>query len=92
VVLTQYWRAPGCGCLELVLCRVVMKIYSGQTGGKILSARGCRDGKVNRYRSFLSLVLFKLEVPPPQLGVVGPYLVRGTWFRSHLPLEGTGRI
>jgi hypothetical protein len=24
--------------------------------------------------------------------VVGPYLVRGVWFSSHLPLEGTGHI
>jgi hypothetical protein len=30
--------------------------------------------------------------PPLQLGVVGPYLVRGVWFTSHLPLEGTDRI
>jgi hypothetical protein len=91
-VLTQNWRAPGCGCLELVLCRAMMKIYSGQTGGKILPARGCHDGKVDQYRSFLSLVLFKLEVPPPQLEVVGPYLVWGTWFHSRLPLEETSHI
>jgi hypothetical protein len=31
-------------------------------------------------------------VPPLQSGMVGSYLVRGAWFPSHLPLDGTGRI
>jgi hypothetical protein len=68
------------------------RIYSGQTGGKILPAHGCRDGKEDQYGSFLNLVLFKLEVSPLQRGMVGPYLVWGTWFPSRLPLEGTDRI
>jgi hypothetical protein len=39
----------------------------------------------------LGLVLFKLVVPPLQLVVVGPYLVRGgVWFPNHLLLVGTG--
>jgi hypothetical protein len=38
------------------------------------------------------LVLFRLMAPPPQSGVVGPYLALGVWFLSHLPLEGTDRI
>jgi hypothetical protein len=38
------------------------------------------------------LVLFMLVTPPLQAGVVGPYPVRGAWFSSHVPLEGTGRI
>jgi hypothetical protein len=33
-----------------------------------------------------------LVVPPLQSVVVGPYLFRGAWFPSHLPLEGTGLI
>jgi hypothetical protein len=68
------------------------RIYSGQTGGKILPARGCHDGKEDQYGSFLNLVLFKLEVSPLQRGMVGPYLVQGTWLPSHLPLEGTDHI
>jgi hypothetical protein len=32
---------------------------------------------------------FQLVVPPLQPGLVGPYPVWGTWFSSHLPLEGT---
>jgi hypothetical protein len=39
-----------------------------------------------------SLVLLRLAAPPLQLGVVGPYLVQGVLFPSHLPLEGTGHI
>jgi hypothetical protein len=31
-------------------------------------------------------------VPPIQPGVVGPYLVLGTWLLSHLSPERTGRI
>jgi hypothetical protein len=33
---------------------------------------------------------FKLVVLSLQLGEVGPYLVRGTWFPNCLPREGTG--
>jgi hypothetical protein len=35
------------------------------------------------------LLLFRLVVPPLQLGVVGPYPVWGVWLLSHLLLEGT---
>jgi hypothetical protein len=38
----------------------------------------------------LGLIRFKLVVPPLQSGVVGPYLVRGVWFTSHLLLVETG--
>jgi hypothetical protein len=31
-------------------------------------------------------------VPPLQPRVVGPYPLRGVWFPSHLPLEGTDGI
>jgi hypothetical protein len=39
----------------------------------------------------LSLVLFKLMVPPLQLGVVERYPIRGVWFPSRLLLVGTCR-
>jgi hypothetical protein len=35
---------------------------------------------------------FRLVAPPLQPRVVGSYLVRGVWFSSHLPLEGTDHI
>jgi hypothetical protein len=35
---------------------------------------------------------FKLMARPLQQGVVGPYLIRGTWLPSHFPLEGMGPI
>jgi hypothetical protein len=57
--------------------RVTRRSYSGQVSGKILLARGYRDGRENRYRSGSGLVLFRLMVPPLQLEVMGPYLVRG---------------
>jgi hypothetical protein len=38
------------------------------------------------------LVRFRLVAPPLHPGVIGPYPVRGVWFSSHLPLEGTSRI
>jgi hypothetical protein len=46
----------------------------------------------DRYRSVMSLVLFRLAASPIQAGVVGPYLIWGTWFPSHFLLEGTGCI
>jgi hypothetical protein len=49
-----------------------------------MSAHDCRDRKEDRYESFLSLVFFRLVGPPFQPGVVGQYLVHGTWFPSHL--------
>jgi hypothetical protein len=33
-----------------------------------------------------------MDVPPLHLGVVGSYLVQGTWLPSHLPLEGINHI
>jgi hypothetical protein len=68
------------------------RLYSGQIGGKILSVCGYRDGREYRYGLFLDLVLFRLVTPPLLSGVVVPYLIRGVWFPSCLPLEGTGRI
>jgi hypothetical protein len=35
---------------------------------------------------------FRLVAPPILSGVVASYLVRGVWFPSRLPLEGTGYI
>jgi hypothetical protein len=72
--------------------QVIRKIYSGLVGGKILVVCGDRDGREGRYESFPDLIRFRLVAPPLQSGVVGPYLVQGTWFPSHLPLEGTCRI
>jgi hypothetical protein len=62
---------------------------TGLTGDEILPASGYCDGGKDWCRLLLGLVLFRLVVPPLQLGVIGPYLVQGTWFPSHLPLEGT---
>jgi hypothetical protein len=56
-VLTQYWRVPGRDCWGAVLCGVIRKVYSGQTGSKILSVRGVRNGREDQYGSFLSLVI-----------------------------------
>jgi hypothetical protein len=39
-----------------------------------------------------SLVLFRLVTRPLQLGVVGPYPVRGVWFSSRLQLKGNSHI
>jgi hypothetical protein len=61
-------------------------------GGKILPAH-IYHNEEERWRGLLSgLVLLRLVTPPLQAGVVGPYLVQGVWFLSHLLLEGTGRI
>jgi hypothetical protein len=91
-MLTRYWRVSGRDYWGSVLCRVMRRVYSGQTCGKILPIRGHCDGRDDRYGSFLSLVLFRLTVPPLQSGVLGPYLVWCAWFLNRLPLEGTGRI
>jgi hypothetical protein len=87
-------KPPGRNCRGpgYVSSQVIQKIYSGQTGGEILSVRAYRDGWEDRYRSFLGLVLFRLVVPPLKPEVMGPYLVWGGWFPSRLLLEGTGRI
>jgi hypothetical protein len=53
------------------------RFYYGQTGGEILSIRVHRDEREDRYGLFLVLVLFRLVVPPLQLGVVESYQVWG---------------
>jgi hypothetical protein len=37
-------------------------------------------------------ILFRLVDPPLQPEMVGPYPVRGVWFRSHLLLKEIGHI
>jgi hypothetical protein len=75
------------------MCRARgMRIYGGQTDDEILPVHGYRDGREDRHGSFSSLVLFRLVAHPLQPGVVRPYLARGAWFLSHLPLERTDRI
>jgi hypothetical protein len=91
-VISQYWRVSGRDCRGPVLCRVTRRLYSGQTCGKILPVYDHHDGREDRFGSLLSSILFRLVAPPLQLGVVGPYRIRGTWFPSCLPLVGTGRI
>jgi hypothetical protein len=68
------------------------RIYNGQAGGEILPVCGYHDQREDRYGLLSGQNIFRLVVPPLQTGVVGPYLVRGTWFSSHLPLEGISRI
>jgi hypothetical protein len=60
--------------------------WNGLTSGEILPACDyCNEGK--RWRALLTgLILFRLVSPPLQAGVVGPYLVRGVWIPSYLPL------
>jgi hypothetical protein len=69
-----------------------MMIYNGQTYSEILPVHGYHDGREDQYGLFWSLVLFRLMAPPLQPGVVGPCLVWGAWFSSHLLLEGTSHI
>jgi hypothetical protein len=73
-------------------CQVTKGIYTVLIGGKIRTIRSYRDGREDRYGSFQGLVLSRLVAPLLPLGVVGQYPVRGTWFPSHLPLQGTGHI
>jgi hypothetical protein len=61
---------------------------TGLTGGQILLAYDYQDGGKDWCRLLPGLVLSSLVVHPLQTGVVGLYLVRGTWFPSRLPLEG----
>jgi hypothetical protein len=74
--------------LRCVPSRVTKRSYSGLTGGEIMSILSHRDGRKDRCELGLSLVLFRLAVPPLQPGAVGPYLVRGAWLPSRLLLEG----
>jgi hypothetical protein len=65
---------------------------TGLTGDEILTTRGYRY-KGKDYCGLLpGLVLFRMVAPPLQPRVVGPYLLWGAWFSSHLLLEGTDRI
>jgi hypothetical protein len=64
---------------EYVPSRVTCMIYSGQIGGEVLPVYGYSDTDL-----FLGLILFRLADHPLQSGVVGPHLVRGAWFPSHL--------
>jgi hypothetical protein len=72
--------------------RITKRINKGWVGGKILTFHGYRDEREDQYRLFPSLILFRLVAPPLQSGVVGPYVVWGTWFPNHLPPEGAGHI
>jgi hypothetical protein len=63
-----------------------------QTGGEILPTHIYRTEGKRRWGLLLGLVIFRLVTPPLQLGVMGPYPVRGVWFPSPLLLEGTNRI
>jgi hypothetical protein len=71
---------------------VTRRIYSWWVGGKILTVCKYYDGREDQYILFSDLILFKSVILPLQLGVMGQYLVRDTWFPSHLPLKGTDRI
>jgi hypothetical protein len=64
----------------------------GQTGGEILPTHVYRNEEQRWCKLLLCSVLFRLVAPPLQPGVVGPYLVQGVSFPSHLLLEGTGHI
>jgi hypothetical protein len=75
----------GPGCVPSWSLRIRQ---AGSTGDEILPARGYRD-KGRDWCGLLSGLFFMLVVTPLQLRVVGPYPVRGTWFPSHLLLEGT---
>jgi hypothetical protein len=66
--------------------------WAGQTGGEILPVHVYHNEEERWCGLLLCSVLFRLVTPPLQPGVVGPYLVRGVWFPSHLILEGTSRI
>jgi hypothetical protein len=61
-----------------------IRIYRGQTGDEILPIYCYCDGRVDHYRLFPGLVLFRLVAPPLHQGVVEPYLSRGAWFPSCL--------
>jgi hypothetical protein len=63
----------GPGCMP---SRVTRSSYSAQMGGEILFVHSYRDGREDRYGSGMGLVLFRLVIPPLQLGGVGPYLAR----------------
>jgi hypothetical protein len=61
---------------------------TGLTGGEILPTHSYQYGGKYWCGLLSGLVLFSLVIPPLKPGVVGSYLVWGTWFPSHLSLEG----
>jgi hypothetical protein len=61
-------------------------------GGEILPTHINHNEEERYCILFSALVHFRLVAPPLQQGVVGPYMVWGVWFTSHLLLDGTGRI
>jgi hypothetical protein len=91
-MLIRYWKPSSVFDRRHRPCPGWGGRQDGQTGGKILPARThCRVEKW-WHGSFLGFVPFRLVAPPLQPEVVGLYSVRGVWFPSHLPLEGTSRI
>jgi hypothetical protein len=59
-------------------------------GDEILLTCRHQDGRKDRYGFCLGLVLFRLVVPPFQVGAVGQYLVQGASLPNCLLLEGPG--
>jgi hypothetical protein len=83
VALFGIGKTPGCAPSR------VMRSYNEWTGDEITFICGYRGEREDRNGFGLGLVLFRLVAPPLQPGVVEPYPVRGAWFHSRLPLEGT---
>jgi hypothetical protein len=84
-------ETPRCGCQgpECVSSRGLRITLAGLIGGRILPAHGYQNGGSDWCELLLDRVVFRLVVPPLYLGVLEPYLIRGKWFPSHLPLERT---
>jgi hypothetical protein len=66
VVLTWYWKALGCDCRgpECVSSQVMRRSYHGPAGNETQLVHSHQDGRKDRYKLGLSLVLFRLVVPP----------------------------
>jgi hypothetical protein len=54
-----------------------------------MPVHGHRDGKKGLVRITPESSSFYVGGPPLQLVMVRPCSIQGTWFLSHLPLEGT---
>jgi hypothetical protein len=78
-----YW-GPGC-VLSWVIRRRSNWVNRWGNHARLWPSRGIKGW----CGSCLDLVCFKLVVPPLQPWAMRPYLMWGTWFPSHLPLEGT---
>jgi hypothetical protein len=74
------------------MCRAGGMRLTGLTGGEILPAYGYQGKGKDWCGLLLGLIIFRLVAPPVHPGLVGPYLVLGAWFPSHLPLERTNCI